>query len=417
MQITAIDTVRLDEYPNIVWVEVRTDEGLVGLGETFLGTHAVASYIHETVAPKMLGGDPTAIDRWARELRGYLGGQGPGAETRGNSAIDVALWDLLGQATGQPLHVLTGGRTRHDIPIYNTCAGPFYIREKPEQSVANWGVGAGDGRDRYDDLAAFLERPGELAVDLLSEGITAMKIWPFDPYAELRLGTHITEPELERAVDPIRRIREATGGEMSVMVEFHGLWSVPAAKRIARALEPYEPGWLEDIVPADNPRALAEVARSTRCSLAGGETIAGRYRFREMLEQASLDVAIIDLSWTGGISEARKIAAMAESFDVPIALHDCTGPVVLTAATHLSCSVPNAIMQETVRAHYRGWYQDLVTELPPIAHGSIRPLDRPGLGTHLQPGLRERADAIVRSSRLDGGEVVHVERAGSAVSA
>jgi galactonate dehydratase len=416
VKITAIDTVHLAEYPNLLWVEVSTDDGLVGLGEAFMGARAVASYVHESAAPKLLGGDPTAISYWSQELTGYLGGQGPGAETRGNSALELALWDLLGQATGVPLYVLAGGLTRSTIPIYNTCAGPFYIRHKPEQSVDNWGIGDGN-RHRYDDLAAFLERPAELARELLDEGISAMKIWPFDIYAEATRGIDIADDEIQQAIEPLQQINDALGARMRVMVELHGLWSVAAAKRIAHALEPFDPGWLEDIVPVSNARGLAEVARSTRCTIAGGEVVTGRYRFRELLELGALDVAIIDLSWTGGFGEARRIAELAESFGVPVALHDCTGPVLLAAATHLSSSLPNAIMQATVRAHYRTWYADLVTDLPPIVGGAIAPLAGPGLGTRLQPDVRGRPDAVVRSSRLAGSEVTFTESAGSEVSA
>lgn len=411
MRIRGLDTIRLGEYPNILWVEIETEDGLVGLGETFLGTRAVASYLHETAAPQLLGQDPTQIERLGRRLAGYLGNEGPGAETRGNSCIDIALWDVLGQATGQPLHVLLGGLTRESIRTYNTCAGPRYIREAPEQTVGNWGLGDG-ARERYDDLSAFLTHAGELAEDLLEQGFTGMKIWPFDPFAEARLGMDISPSELENALDPVRRIREAVGERMDVMLEFHGLWNAPTAKRIARAAEPYEPFWLEDPVKMSNGAALADVTASTRTPVAGGETLAGVRRFRELLDKRALDVVIVDVSWTGGLTEARKIAALAASHELPIAPHDCTGPVVLAASTHLSVSAPNAIVQEVTRASYNTWYRELVTELPPLDAGQIRPLSGPGLGTRLLPGLRERADAEVVSSRLDGDRVATTTKNG-----
>ena len=411
MRIRGLDTIRLGEYPNILWVEIATDDGLVGLGETFLGTRAVASYLHETAAPQLLGQDPTRIEHWARQLGGYLGNEGPGAETRGNSAVDIALWDLLGQATGEPLHVLLGGLTRESIRTYNTCAGPRYIRERPEQSVDNWGLSDG-APERYDDLSAFLTRAGELAEDLLEQGFTGMKIWPFDPFAEARLGVDISPSELERALEPVRRIRDAVGQRMDVMLEFHSLWNAPTAKRIARAAEAYEPFWLEDPVKMSNTAALADVTASTRTPVAGGETLTGLRRFRELLAQRALDVVIVDISWTGGLTEARKIAALAGSHEVPIAPHDCTGPVVLAASTHLSVSAPNAIVQEVTRASYNTWYPELVTDLPPLDAGQIRSLTGPGLGTRLLPGLRERVDAEVVSSRLDGDRVATTVRNG-----
>lgn len=404
MRITTLETIRLAEYPNLLWVQVGTDDGLTGLGETFFGARAVAAYLHESVAPQLLGGDPLAIESWSRRLRGYLGGAGAGVESRGNSAIDLALWDLLGLATGQPLHVLLGGRTRERIPVYNTCAGPRYIRERPVQSVDNWGLPRGVPHP-LDDLAASLSRPGELAAELLDEGITAMKIWPFDPIAEAREGNWPSAAQLDAALTPIRRIREAVGDRMDVMVELHSGWTVSGAKRVARALEPYAPRWLEDPVRPANATALAQVAAATTAPIAGGETIGWTDAFRQLLSLGALDVLIVDLTWCGGLTEARRIAALAASFDVAVAPHDCTGPVALTACTHLSASLPNAIVQEFTRAAHRTWYRELLTDLPEVHEGHIEPLTAPGLGARLVPGLRDRHDATVLSSRLDGDRV------------
>jgi len=115
MKVTAVESIRLDEYPNIIWIQVHTDEGLVGLGETFMGAQAVEAYIHETIAPYLLGKDPLQIDRHARALYGYLGYRSTGVEMRGNSALDIALWDLLGKVTGQPIYQLLGGLSREEL--------------------------------------------------------------------------------------------------------------------------------------------------------------------------------------------------------------------------------------------------------------------------------------------------------------
>jgi galactonate dehydratase len=405
VKITRIDTLRLDEFPNILFVTVHSDEELVGLGETFFGAQAVEAYVHESVAPYLLGKDPLQIERHATALRGYLGSAGTGVETRGNSAIDIALWDLLGQASGQPLYQLLGGASRDDVPIYNTCAGYRYVRQRPVQAVENWGIDTGQAHGPYEDLDAFLTDAGRLAEDLLAQGITGMKIWPFDPYAEASNGTSISEHDLDRGLEPVRKIRSAVGSAIDVMVEFHSLWDVPTAQRILRALEEFEPYWFEDPVRPDSPSALAQVARSTRIPVAAGETVAGRRAFRELLDREAVQVAIVDLSWCGGISEARKIGELAETYGIPITPHDCTGPVVLTAATHLSVHLPNIPIQETVRAYYTGWYSELVTTLPIIENGHIRPPDGPGLGTTLLPELKQRADARLRSSVLERAAV------------
>lgn len=400
MQVVQVDTLRLGEFPNILFVLVRTDEGLVGLGETFFGARAVEAYVHETAAPYLLGKDPLRIDQHASQLYGYLGYASSGAETRGNSAIDIALWDLFGKVANQPVYQLMGGKCRESIRTYNTCAGYRYVREKPRQEVGNWGLPETEPEGPYEDLEAFLHRPGELAEDLLSQGITGMKIWPFDPHAEESGGHHITEEGLQVALEPFRRIREAVGERMDVMVEFHSLWDLPTAQRIARALEEFEPYWFEDPLKANDLDTLAQFALYTPVPVTASETLSGRSAFRELMEKGAAEIVMLDVSWCGGIGEAKKIATMAESRHLPVAPHDCTGPVVFTASTHLSVNLPNALVQESVRAYYTGWYKELVTVLPSVADGYLSPPEGPGLGTDLLPGLPERPDAHLRTSKL-----------------
>jgi L-alanine-DL-glutamate epimerase-like enolase superfamily enzyme len=135
-----------------------------------------------------------------------------------------------------------------------------------------------------------------------------------------------------------------------------------------------------------------------------GETLSGRWTFRRLMETGAARIIMFDVGWAGGLSEASAIAALAESYELPVAPHDCTGPVVLTASTHLATSVPNAMVQETVRAYYLGWYRDIVTALPEIAGGRIAPPPGPGLGTSLRPELLSRPDAHVRTTtRADLG--------------
>src|SRR5437762_1398450 len=273
MRIARIDTVRTDEFPSLVHLLVHTDEGLTGLGETFFFADAVEAHVHDIVAAYLLGRDPTQIERHAAALRGYVGGAGSGAETRAASAVDIALWDLRGKALGQPIHELLGGRSRDRIRTYNTCAGYRYVRGRAAQAATNWGLPEGSPAGPYEDLDAFLHRADELAQSLFDQGITGMKIWPFDPYAEASLGHDISGADLDRALEPFRRIRSAVGSRMDVMVELHSLWDVPAACRIAAALEEFELFWIEDPVRVASPTALAEVQRATRAPLPGGETL------------------------------------------------------------------------------------------------------------------------------------------------
>jgi L-alanine-DL-glutamate epimerase-like enolase superfamily enzyme len=392
MRIAAIETIRIAERPNLLWLRVHADDGATGLGETFFGAAAVEAHVHEWIAPRVIGRDPLEIDRLAADLTGYLGFRSSGAEMRGNSAFDIALWDLWGKATGQPVAQLLGGFTRRAIRTYNTCAGTDYIRKATGQTTANYGLGAGRG---YDDLDAFLHRADELALSLLEEGITAMKIWPFDAAAERTRGSDIATADLKAALEPFERIRRAVGDRMDIMVEFHSLWQLVPAIRIARALAPYGTYWHEDPIRMDSLASLRRYAEASPAPISASETLATRWGFRDLLETGAAGIVMLDLSWCGGLSEARKIAAMAEAWHLPVAPHDCTGPVVLAASTHLSLNAPNALVQESVRAFYRTWYRDLVTALPEVKDGMITVPPGPGLGLDLNPEL-DRAFAVTR---------------------
>ncbi|HEV7254266.1 MAG TPA: mandelate racemase/muconate lactonizing enzyme family protein [Mesorhizobium sp.] len=397
MRITAIETIRIPEFGQLVWLYVHTDEGLVGLGETFFAASAVEAYLHDVVWPKLEGRNPLAIDAISRDLVDYLGFRSSGVETRAASAVDIALWDLFGRATGQPIAQLLGGFTREKIRTYNTCAGTGYMRKPQGQGTANWGLGA-DPSLGLDDLNAFLTRADELAESLLAEGISAMKIWPFDIPAEKTRGWDISAQDLRKALEPFEKIRARVGDRMDIMVEFHGLWQMLPALRIARALEPFGTYWHEDPIRLDVAADLARYAAQSPAPVCLSETLATRHSFRELLETNAAGVIMLDLAWCGGISEAKKIATMAEAWKLPVAPHDCTGPVVLAASTHLSLNAPNALIQESVRAFRKTWYRDLVTEVPPVEDGFITVPSGPGLGLDLDPEIDKKFTVTRRRS-------------------
>ncbi len=384
MKITALETIRIAERPNLIWLQVHTDQGLVGLGETFFGASTVEAHVHDYIAPRVIGRDPLEIDKLSADLVGYLGFRSSGAEVRGNSAFDIALWDIFGKATGQPIAQLLGGFTRREIRTYNTCAGSDYVKKTSGQVTSNYGLGQNSD---FDDLNGFLHRADELAHSLLEDGITAMKIWPFDAAAEQSRGQYICGVDIDKALEPLEKIRRAVGKKMDIMVEFHGMWQLLPALQIARALSPYQTFWHEDPIRMDSLSSLKRYGEASAAPIAASETLGSRWGFRDLLETGVAGVVMMDLSWCGGLSEARKIASMAEAWHLPIAPHDCTGPVVLCASTHLSLNAPNALVQESVRAFYKGWYRDLVTALPTIKNGMITVPPGPGLGMELHPDL------------------------------
>jgi len=393
MKITAIETVRIEENANLIWLLVHTDEGLTGLGETFFMARTLETYIHDQIAPRVIGENPLDIERLSRKLRPYVGYRSPGVEMRGNSAFDVALWDLLGKATGQPIAQLLGGFARREIRTYNTCAGTAYMSNASGQTTANYDL-AGRRRGKYDDLNGFLNAADELAQELLADGITGMKIWPFDLAAEKTGGQSIERTDLKKALEPFEKIRKAVGDRMDVMVEFHSMWELLPAIQLARALEPFDTYWHEDPIRMDSLADLRRYSAASQAPLCASESLASRSGFRDLLETEAAGILNLDITWCGGLTEAHKIASMAETWHLPVAPHDCTGPVTLSVGTHLSLSAPNALIQESVRAYYRTWYADVVTQLPPIKDGMITIPPGAGHGLELSPDIDKRFTTV-----------------------
>lgn len=406
MKITRLDTLQIAEFPFLLWLQVHTDDGIVGTGETFWAPGPVATYLHDNVASYLLGKDPRDIELHDRTLGSvYVGARDSGAEVRGNSAVNIALWDIYGQSLGEPVWRLMGGRTHQSVPVYNTCAGYGHVRATRRNALfertEDWSLKPGDmAEGPYEDLLAWRYDAGALAKSLLSEGIGAMKIWPFDIAAEASNGSRISLRDLDKALEPFRKIRDAVGNDMEIMVELHGLWTLPPLLRIAEALKPFNVAWLEEPVRYNQLDAMAELARHTSFPIAASERLATRQIFKQLIDKRAASVIMIDLAWCGGLSEARKIANMAEASELPITLHDCTGPIVYAASCALSATLPNAMYQEMVRAYATGWYTEIVENIPVVEDGCVFPLEGPGLGMKLRPELFERPDAIVRTSRL-----------------
>ena len=213
-----------------------------------------------------------------------------------------------------------------------------------------------------------------------------MKIWPFDTAAEKNDGNTISTGELKGALEPFEKIRRAVGDRIDIMVEFHSLWQLLPAMTIARALAPFGTFWHEDPIRMDSLGDLKRYAAVSVAPICASETLGTRWAFRDLLETGAAGIVMLDIAWCGGLSEARKIAAMAEAWHLPVAPHDCTGPVVLAASTHLSLNAPNALVQESVRAYYRTWYRDLVTAVPEVKDGYVTVPPGPGLGMELAAG-------------------------------
>jgi galactonate dehydratase len=193
-------------------------------------------------------------------------------------------------------------------------------------------------------------------------------------------------------------IRGTAGESMDILVELHGLWSLKAATAIARALADIGPYWVEDPLRSDSVEAYQRLRERTDVPIATGETLTGRRAFEPLLRAGALDVAIVDLGWTGGITEARKVAALADGYDVPFAPHDCTGPVSFAATVQVLASQPNGLIAETVRAFHHSWYPMLVDGLPMPSRGGVEVGTGPGLGITLREEFVEHPDTRRRTS-------------------
>ncbi|MGA2136337.1 MAG: mandelate racemase/muconate lactonizing enzyme family protein [Bryobacteraceae bacterium] len=378
MRITAIETIHLRRGITVhwgpiqwLWVRIHTDSGLVGLGETYPHPEAEKEVVRR-LAPVLLGRDPSQIERlWADMLHTVAYSGWAGAEMRAISAVDVALWDLAGKAANQPIYQLLGGASRERIRTYNTC---------------------------YDHVD-FLTEPVRLAGELAKSGIQAMKIWPFDPIAQETGGQYITADQMRRAIEPLRLIREEFGDSMEVAMEFHAYWNLPCAIRIAQALEPYAPLWLEEMLPQDNLAAYRELALTTRLPLCVSERLMTRWGFRELIENKAARFIMPDICWCGGISDAKKIATMAETYYLPVAPHNCGGPVLHAASLHLAANLTNLYILESVRRHYLDEYRGIVTQMLPPIDGEFGLPPGPGLGVELCPEVFGREDAVVSMLR------------------
>ncbi|MGH2461136.1 MAG: enolase C-terminal domain-like protein, partial [Chloroflexota bacterium] len=197
-------------------------------------------------------------------------------------------------------------------------------------------------------------------------------------------------------------IREALGMEMQFANDAHAKWNLPIAIRIAQAMEPLEPMWQEDLMPLLNPDALRQLQAATRTPVCISERLLTRWQFRQYVENGAARIVMPDLIWTGGISETHKVAILASAHQLPIAPHDATGPVNIFACAQVCISSPNTMVQEHVPSFYKGWYNEIVDPNLEIRDGYLHAPQRPGVGTRLKAGLRDRSDAIVRVSDRPG---------------
>jgi len=364
MKITGVETVYWNSrddapfWPHWTWVKIATDAGIFGIGETYPRNPVEAAMLHYA-ASSLIGRDPRDIERiWADLYRTFDFQVIGGAEIRALSAIDLALWDILGKSLHAPVFQLIGGRSNPKVRLYNTCF-PY----------------------KYD----FNTEPEKIMRELIdTRGIKGIKIWPFDGAAARNKNQFITWTDIDQALVPVKKLRDTFGREIEIAIEFHAQWNLPSAIRIAHALEPYSPMWLEDMMMPGNYKQYHELAAATSLPLIAGERMAGKMQFEQLFESRTVKYAMFDITWCGGMTEARKIAAMADAMELPMAPHTAGGPLLFYASTHFSTAQPNVWIQESCQRFYEhDWPLMLEDPIAPEA-GCITMIEEPGFGMKIK---------------------------------
>jgi galactonate dehydratase len=401
VSIERIESVRSGLQPNVTHVVVTDSDGVTGVGETFYGASSVEAHLHDVIVPAIASDRPAATPSdVSRVLQGYVGYGGSGSEVRARSALDIALWDIAAKRLGVSLSKLLAPNSSTSIPVYNTCSGALYVNQESRQSSTNWGIADSKPDGPYEDLWGFLNEPGRLAHELRDAGFTGMKVWPFDLAAEDARGG--TDADFRFGLRVLDDIREAVGSDMDIYVELHSLWQFEAAERLIRELSRFDVAWVEDPIRADNIDGLRALRDRATMPIAVGENLgAGLNGYPLIIEAEAVDVMIMDLGWCGGITEALPWQQAAGQKNMSVAYHDCTGPVSLAVATHVSLASDHTNVQEVARAFAHTWYLGMAEGLPVISDGNVTVSDAPGHGVSLTSEFLEAKDTHIRSSMVN----------------
>lgn len=382
--------------PGLLLLRIHTDEGIVGCGETYYAPESVASLLHDWMHHYLLGKNPLDIEKHWRFLYERTTNFGSrGAELRAISAIDLALWDIFGQATNQPVWQLLGGCVQDSIRTYNSCGGPSYGAKVEGASSHIWpGHGPMGSEGPLNDYWSIVHRPVELAEELLAEGYTALKTWSLDFAAHKQNGPlYVSDADIQKGLAPFQKIREALGNKIELILDGHGFFQLPVALRIARRLQEYDILWAEDLIRVDSIDTVADFRNKAGIPLAVSEMYSGPDDFRLTLEKRAADYVMIDPTWVGGISQTKNLTRFAQLYNVPVVMHDCTGPLTLLSGIQVAAASGNVAWQESVRAHIRMLYSKLIDTEITINQGHIPIPQKPGIGAAWLPELFREGDA------------------------
>lgn len=360
-----------------IFVRLTTDGNVVGYGEAYSATfdpHVTAKMIEDVAERYLVGEDPHDIEKFFR--RAYSSGfsQRPDASLMGCvSALEIACWDIIGKEAGKPVYKLLGGVVHETLRSYTylyPTSGSVVPSEvdDPDRNVYN-----------NPEIAA------ETALDYVRQGFNAVKLDPAGPYTVYD-GHQPRLIDIDLSTRMVKAIREAVGTSCDILFGTHGQFTASGAKRMARAIEPYDPLWFEEPVPPDMPEVMAEIARYTSIPVATGERLCTKWEFARVIENRAATILQPDLGRSGGILETKKIAAMAEAYHIQIAPHCYCGPIVAAANIQLAVTLPNFLIIEAIKT-FDGFHATLLKKKIGWADGRIIPSTEPGLGVELNEAV------------------------------
>ena len=340
-------------WRNLTFVRVITDEGLEGVGEVRMVNHtdALSGYLAEAAPRYVIGHDPANIEDLVQRM--YRNDYARAGEIAMSAiaVIEIACWDIVGQALGKPVYQLLGGAVRDRIKAY---ANGWYTVERTPNKFH------------------------QAAKRVIEKGYRALKLDPFGAgFYEL------DRAEKSKAVALVEAVRDAVGPDSEILIEMHGRFNPATAVEIARELEPFKPSWIEEPVPPENLAALKKVAEKVSIPVATGERLHTRYDYRTLFELQAADIIQPDITQFGGLLETKKLAAWAEIYYVLVAPHNVGGPVSTAAALHFAASTPNFKIQEHFNDFTESWVKTAAPGNPEVVDGYFALPQGPGLGVKL----------------------------------
>jgi galactonate dehydratase len=367
LKVTDIRTAEVRVHGLQTHVRIYTDQGLIGQGESTDAAEGTAALV-ENFRRFLIGRDPLNVDAiWERiRTAGIFAGAQGGQYTTALTGVEIALWDLAGKALGLPIYQLLGGKFRDRVRIY--CDS-----------------------DMDDPLSEEAARKLEW---IKTQEFTAMKIdidEAHDPARFDAVNWTASNGEIDRMVKWVQHTRESIPKAMDLAVDMHGRYDAPTGKRVASAVEPFRLLWLEEPVPPEDIDAMADIRHSTKTPICCGENLYMRWGFRALLEKAAADIIMPDIQKVGGLSEARKIANLSQTYYIPFAPHCVVSPIGTMASAHVCASIPNFLVCEWHWINHLDLWKSFVKQGEIIDKGFVTVTDRPGIGVEMNEEAARKA--------------------------